>query len=165
MSLSLRIRPATDADHPELRRAIVALQEHERGLHASRLPGEQMADDYLAWMQGRAEESGATLVAEMGEAFAGFVSGWIEEAASIAETPDSNRTAFVSDIFVAPGFRGRRIAAELLDAIERRLARPGITRMRLSALATNEAATRAYRRAGFSTYEVVYERPIARPAE
>ncbi len=127
----------------------------------SRLPGEQVADAYLARIEARAEQSGAVLVAELEGAFVGFVAGWIEESDAIIETPDSDRFAFVSDLFVAPAFRGRRVAGQLLSAIERRLARPGITRLRLCVLAANDPAILAYRHAGFSPYEVVYERPIA----
>jgi len=78
MSPSLRIRPATAADRPDLRRAIVALQEHERRLHASRLPGEAIADAYLAWIEAQTAKGGAMLLAETAGAFAGFVAGWIE---------------------------------------------------------------------------------------
>ena len=105
------------------------------------------------------------LVAESPGAFVGFVAGWIEVSDAIIETPDSDRFAFVSDLFVAPEFRGRRVAGRLLSAIERHLAQPGITRLRLCALAANEPATLAYRRDGFLPYEVVYERPILRQAE
>ena len=125
------------------------------------MPGEQVADAYLARIERRAAESGALLVAESAGAFVGFVAGWIEQSDAIIETPDSDRFAFVSDIFVAPEFRGRRVAGRLLSAIERRLAKPGITRLRLCALAANHAATHAYLRDGFSPYEVVYERPIS----
>jgi ribosomal protein S18 acetylase RimI-like enzyme len=163
MSPSLHIRPATGADRTDLRRAIVELQEHERGLHASRLPGELIADAYLAWVETQTAKGGATLVAETASAFAGFVAGWIEDAAAVAETPDSNRFAFISDLFVAPEFRGAGIAGRLIDAMEGRLAQPGISRLRIGVLAANEAAVRAYRRAGFLPYEVIYERPIAHP--
>jgi ribosomal protein S18 acetylase RimI-like enzyme len=162
MPTPLRIRPATVADRPCLRKAIAELQEFERALHTSRLPGEQIADAYLTWMESQASAKGAMLVAEIDGHFVGFVAGWIEEDDSIAETADSNRFAYVSDIFVAPSHRGRRIASELLDALQRRLAQPGITRLRIAALANNASAARAYRRAGFSSYEVIYERPIVR---
>lgn len=155
------IRPAQAADRDNLRQAIVELQEHERGLHASRLPGEQIADAYLSWLENQTSENGALLVAKIEGQFAGFVAGWIEEGNAIAETPDSNRFAYVSDIFVAIPYRGRGVSRRLLDGIERRLLRPGITRLRLAALAANTSASRAYQRAGFSTYEIIYEKDIA----
>jgi GNAT superfamily N-acetyltransferase len=52
----------------------------------------------------------------------------------LADTADSNRVGYVSDICVMPAYRGRRIAVELLSAIERHLARTGITRVRLASL-------------------------------
>ena len=162
MSSSLRIRPAIGADRSALRSAIVELQEYERRLHDLRLPAEQVADAYLGRIESRAAKSGAMLVAELAGAFVGFVAGWIEELDLIVEAPDSDRFAFVSDIFIAPEFRGQRVASKLLRAIERNLAQPGITRLRLCALAANVAAALAYRRDGFSPYEVVYERPIVR---
>jgi hypothetical protein len=45
---TLTIRDAGPMDRAELRRAVVELQEHERKLHDTRLPGEQTADAYLA---------------------------------------------------------------------------------------------------------------------
>jgi len=43
------IRDARPTDQAQLRRAVVEIQEYERKLHNTRLPGEQIADAYLAW--------------------------------------------------------------------------------------------------------------------
>ena len=43
MLASLIIRPATAVDRPELRKAVVELQDYEHRLHATRLPGEMIA--------------------------------------------------------------------------------------------------------------------------
>ena len=158
----LVIRLARPADLSDLRRAVVELQEYERRLHATRLPGEQIADAYVAWVQRRAEKSGAVLVAEIGGAFAGFAAGWIVEDDNIAETADSNRLGYVSDICVMPAYRGQRVAVELLSAIEGHLARTGITRVRLASLAANASAQAAYQRAGYEPYEIVYEKRIGK---
>ncbi len=99
------VRPATPADRPRLRAAVVELQDRERLLHPTRLPGGQVADAYLEWMlrrAGAAGAAGAVLVAESGGEFAGFVAGWVEQAGNIGETPDSNRFGHVSDICVSP---------------------------------------------------------------
>jgi ribosomal protein S18 acetylase RimI-like enzyme len=156
----LVIRPAKPGDLPDLRRAVVELQDYERRLHATRQPGEQIADAYMAWMQQQAAKNGAVVVAEIGGAFAGFAAGWIVEDDNIAETADSNRTGYVSDICVMPAYRGQRIAVELLSAIERHLARTGIMHVRLASLAVNASAQVAYRRAGYEPYEIVYEKRI-----
>jgi ribosomal protein S18 acetylase RimI-like enzyme len=157
---SLIIRPATTADRPLLRHAIVVLQNYERTLHTTRLPGENVADRYLDWMLHRIETQGAVLVAESNNTFAGFVAGWIEEAENFGETPDSNRIGYVSDICVMPDFRGRRIATQLLSRIEQHLGRAGVTRLRINSLAVNQSARASYEHAGFCPYEIMYERTI-----
>jgi ribosomal protein S18 acetylase RimI-like enzyme len=163
---NLTIRPATAADVPDLRRALIELQNFERRLHNTRLPGEQIANAYVAWLRRQAaRKNGALLIAEADEVFVGFAAGWIVEDHNMAETADSNRFGYVSDICVMPASRGRRIAAELLAAIEQHLARAGIARVRLASLAANIAAQAAYQRAGFTPYEIVFEKPISTQAE
>jgi ribosomal protein S18 acetylase RimI-like enzyme len=157
---SLRIGPAARSDRPQLRRAVIELQDSESRLHPTRIPGEHIADAYLDWMQKRAATDGALLVAEIDGVFAGFVAGWIEEESHIEETPDSNRFGYVSDICVLCAFRGRRIASRLLDAVEQRLRVEGVMRVRLFTLAANSAARASYERSGYAPYEVVYEKPL-----
>jgi GNAT superfamily N-acetyltransferase len=108
----------------------------------------------------KAETQGAVLVAESNCIFVGFVAGWIEETDNIGETPDSNRAGYISDVCVMPEFRGRRIAAQLLKEIVRRLARFGIMRLRINALAANRSARTSYEYSGFVPYEMVYEKLI-----
>jgi ribosomal protein S18 acetylase RimI-like enzyme len=125
MADSLIIRPATPADRPALRVALVELQEYERQLHDTRLPGARIADRYLDWLQLRSGSGGIILVAESGGDFAGFVAGWVEEAANLAETADSNRFGLISDICVMPDFRGRRLGARSLERSNNTSAAPG----------------------------------------
>jgi ribosomal protein S18 acetylase RimI-like enzyme len=116
--LKLSVRSALASDRPALRAGIVELHEEERRLHDSRLPGEETADAYLIWMLGEAARDGAVFVAEASGVFVGFAAGWIVEENVIEETPDSNRFGYVSDVCVPPAFRGRGIAARLLEALE-----------------------------------------------
>ena len=156
----LVIRVAVAGDNGSLRRAVIELQEYERNLHWSRLPGEAIADAYIAWLYQEATKGGSILVAEAGGAFAGFAVGWIERNSFIAETAESNRYGYVSDICVLPPYRGHGIAGRLLAALEVRLAKSGITAVRLGVLAGNHVAQSAYRRAGFTPYEIIYEKRI-----
>ena len=160
MTPGLAIRPATSADRENLRGAIVELQNFERALHPSRPPGDEIADAYLDWMLAQAEKSGAVLIAEEDGRFSGFVAGWVEESENIAETPSSNRFGYVSDIWVAPAFRGRGLAARLLAAIEGHLRPAGVEYLRLNVLAANASARASYERAGFIPYEVTYEKRL-----
>lgn len=157
----LIIRPAMPADRPDLRQAVIELQDYERLRHPTRLPGEQIADAYLDWMLQQADaDNGVVLVAQSGGRFVGFVAGWIEEATNIAQTPESNRFGYISDICVMPAFRGQRIAVQLLDGIEQYLCRAGVTRLRLYSLAVNASAQASYEHAGFAPYEILYEKVI-----
>jgi hypothetical protein len=158
------IRPSTPEDRNRLQQATLELQEHEKRLHAAPLPGAEMADAYLAWMRRQMEASGAVFVAEQNGVFAGFAGYWIAADDSL-ETPDQNRCGYISDLYVAPEFRGRDIARRLLAAVEQCLAGSGINRLRIGTLAANEAARRVYEKAGFGLCEVVYEKPLGRPRE
>jgi ribosomal protein S18 acetylase RimI-like enzyme len=157
------IRHARASDSPDLRRAFIELQELERTLHDSRLPGETVADRYLAWLGAQARENdGAIFVADEDGIFRGFIAGWIVANDHLIETADSNRFGLVSDICVLSEARGRGIAHLLLAAAERHLAAEGVTRLRLSALAGNAVAQSVYRKYGFAPYEVVLEKRIGR---
>jgi ribosomal protein S18 acetylase RimI-like enzyme len=154
----LSVRLAQASDKAALRAAVAELHNVEGRLHDSRLPGEETADAYLAWMLAEAARDGAVFVAEVGGVFAGFAAGWVVQDEYIEETPDSNRFGYISDVCVLPAFRGRRIAARLLEALEVRLSLYGIKRIRLSALAANKAARTSYERLGYVAYEIVYEK-------
>jgi ribosomal protein S18 acetylase RimI-like enzyme len=160
---SLSVRLAQASDKAALRAAVVELHEVEGRFHDSRRPGEETADAYLAWMLAEAAPDGAVFVAEAGGVFAGFAAGWIVQEDYIEETPDSNRFGYISDVCVLPAFRGRRIAARLVEALEVRLSLNGIKRIRLSALAANKAARTSYERLGYAAYEIVYEKAAPNP--
>ncbi|MEZ5829965.1 MAG: GNAT family N-acetyltransferase [Dongiaceae bacterium] len=158
------IRPYVEADRPAVIAALIALQEHERALHDTRLPGEGATDIYFdRLLDELASKSGAFLVADAGGRFAGLVGGLIEVFEVVLETTDSCIYGYCSDIYVTPEFRGTGLAQMLLDALERQLAAQApITRFRVNVLAVNRIARRAYERAGFVPYETTYERLIRR---
>jgi len=161
--MSILIRKARASDSADLRRAFIELQEVERTLHDSRLPGDAVVDAYLEWLAGQVcGNGGAVFVAEENGVFQGFLACWVVRDDHLIETPDSNRFGLVSDICVLSEARGRGIAHLLLAAAEGHLAGQGVTRLRLSALAGNAAAQSAYRKYGFAPYEVVFEKRIGR---
>ncbi len=156
------IRPYTPADHDWVLQSEVELQEHERALHDTRLPGLPYTRDYLAMLWDiLAENQGAMLIAEnaQGERV-GLVAGHIVDQPWPMETRDSTRYGYVSDIFIQPEARGGGLAKVLLDAIAAHLRRadPTLSRLRINLLAVNRIACRAYEKAGFTPYEITYER-------
>lgn len=163
-AISYAIRLCTPADHDWVLQCEVDLQEHERALHDSRLPGLPHSRDYLALLQDvMAENHGVMLIAEdsAGNRL-GLVAGHIVDEPWPMETPDSTRYGYVDDIFIRPEARGTGLAKTLLDAMAEhfRKADPGLRRLRINALAVNRMACRAYEKAGFTPYEVIYERLI-----
>jgi GNAT superfamily N-acetyltransferase len=164
--MAFTIRPYAPADHDWVLACEVDLQEHERAIHDTRLPGMPHSRDYLAMLwDALAENQGVMLIAEneAGERL-GLVAGHVVDEPWPMETPDSTRYGYVSDIFIKPEARGGGLARELLDAIAAHLHRadPSLTRLRVNVLAVNRVACRAYEKAGFTPYEVMYERLIRR---
>ena len=155
-ALSITLRDATPEDRPFLLGAIAALNDHERALHDTRLPGADIAAAYFATIDGK----GPIVLAIGAEGPVGYMACRIETGHTPAETEDSNVFGYISDVFVAPEARGRGIAGILVAEAERRLRPFGITRLRLSSLAMNYSAIRAYRKAGFTDYEVVLEKRL-----
>ena len=164
MSL-LIVRPAAPFDLPHLRAAMVELQEHERLLHATRLPGEAVADAYLAWMLDRAAEaSGAAVIAEADGAFAGFAAGWVVEDDVEHRRNARTRTGTASFRTSAclPAYRGRRVASRLIEALEVASQPAPASRASASARSRRTAPRgRSYERSGYAPYEVVYEKVVA----
>jgi ribosomal protein S18 acetylase RimI-like enzyme len=159
------VRAYRDGDRAAVIEALVGLQDQEVALHDTRLAGRQIAEPYLVQLLGIvAQRAGAVLVAETGGRFAGFVACYVAEDDVLAETPDSNRYGYVSDIFVVPERRGSGLAPALLAAAERHLAATGVARLRIGVLAANRMACRAYEKVGFEPYEIVYEKRVVRPA-
>ena len=161
--MAMTIRHARDSDIADLRRAFIELQEVERSLHDSRVPGEEVADRYLEWLAARVRENcGAIFVADEDGIFRGFIAGWIANDDHLIETADSNRFGFISDLCVLKEARGRGVAQQLLAAAEQHLAHYGVARLRIGALAGNVAARAAYVKYGFSPYEIVFEKRAER---
>lgn len=162
--MTFTIRPYTTADDAWVLASEVALQEHERAIHDTRLPGLPHSRDYLTMLWDvLAENDGAMLIAEDASGRrAGLVSGHIVDDPWPVETAGSTRYGYVDDIFIEPDFRGSGLAQILLDAIADHLrgVDPTLTRLRINALAVNRIARRSYEKAGFVPYEVMYERLI-----
>ncbi len=61
--------------------------------------------------------------------------------------------AFIDELFIRPGVRGRGVASEALIALPRALAGAGLRAIHLQVDKSNAAALKLYRRAGFSAQE------------
>jgi ribosomal protein S18 acetylase RimI-like enzyme len=156
------IRPYREADHAAVVAAEIDLQDYERTLHDTRLPGAAVMETYLDRLQQLvAAQSGAILIAEDGSRFLGLVACVVARDDAVQETADSNVHGYITDIYVVPDRRGSGLAQALLQAAEDHLAPTGVSRVRINVLAANAMARRAYEKHGFEPYEVMYEKRLA----
>lgn len=145
---------------PGLRACFIELQDFERRMEPAMPPGDAVADAYLERMLERCKSwDGAVFVALVGGRVGGFVSVW----ASVPPEPDEpgRPYAFVSDLVVLEGLRGRGIGRALLAAAERHARACGAATLRLDVMIANAAARRLYENAGFSARRVEMAKALA----
>ncbi|HVO02214.1 MAG TPA: GNAT family N-acetyltransferase [Candidatus Cybelea sp.] len=162
-AIGYRIRSYADADRPVLRRMLNALQEAECAMEPNRAHWADGGEAYAAWMLDEiARSDGAVFlaIAEDGAPI-GLVSCWrAEDETDITVTPAGRVHLYVSDLYVEPEWRGRGVAGALLAEAERHGRGLGIRQMTIGTLAVNEAARKAYAKAGFADYEMLLRKPL-----
>lgn len=112
-------------------------------------------DRYAEWLPERIRDPRSVfLVAESSGEIVGHLVGTIEPEVPIFWTPES---AWIHDIFVLPGRRGRGVGAALVRAAIDRFGALGAARIRLETAAANEGARALFRASGFrhSTTEML----------
>jgi ribosomal protein S18 acetylase RimI-like enzyme len=155
------IRRAQPADRPALVRLMAELQEFERAMHDNRAPGALIADAHLAYLEQLvADTGGCMLVAEAGGASIGFLCAYVEasDEGDLHLREEERRYGVISDLFVVAEARVGGIGRALIAAAESHLWGQGVASVRITVLAANTAAQRAYERAGYRPYEITYER-------
>ena len=157
MPANITVRPATPADGAILIGFIRELQNAERAIHPSRLPGEEVAEAYYDMLIARPAH---ILLAEGAGHPVGFVAGWLDEDEDPLQAPAWRRHGWISDLFVAVDHRGRGVAQQLLQAMSDVLQAAGAERLRIGAIAANAPAAAAYRRFGFEPFEITFDKPL-----
>ena len=93
------IRPYRETDRAAVISAEIDLQEYERTLHDTRLPGAAVMEAYFDGLQQQvAAQSGAILVAEDDGRLLGLVACVVVHDDIVAETADSNVHGYITDI-------------------------------------------------------------------
>lgn len=161
MSPTLTLRPATESDKPWLESAMAALQDHEASMIVGLRPGHKVAAQEVARaFKLVAQRDGLLLIAEQdGEAV-----GYIGAVPKLDEDPLVDQAAdkhvFITDLFIAEGYRGRGIGRALLQAVETHFAKSGYRQLRIGAVAANRPARQLYESLGYTAREVLYEKSI-----
>jgi ribosomal protein S18 acetylase RimI-like enzyme len=121
-------------------------------------------DDELSWQRRRAlylerlsSETGFLVIAIEGEAIVGYALICLEQG------PDDTfslgeRYAELYSLSVASRLRGRGIGTQLLDFVDRELARRSIDGLKVAVMAGNAQAERLYERRGLHPAELVLYR-------
>lgn len=157
-ALTVRIRPYREQDRALVCALINALQEAERVMEANRAHWPDGGLTYGDWtLREVAENKGAIFIAETENGNAiGLLSCWrAEDPSDITVVPEARVHLYVSDLVVLPDWRGRGIAGALLAEAEKHGRTLGLAQMTIGVLAVNEAARRAYTKAGFEYYEML----------
>ena len=154
------IRAYQPEDQQQVEQCIVELQDFERALEPDRVEGRTIARRYLQELLTTCEQKrGSLFVAEADGAVIGFVCAWLEQE------PESYLTsladyAYISDLAVLPAYRQQGYGLALLQRTEVFALEQGATALRINALAKNDAARAAYRKAGFRNYEISLLKPL-----
>jgi GNAT superfamily N-acetyltransferase len=157
MSSDFRIRPYGAADLPAFRRMAVGLQQAECRMEPNRAVWADDGGAYCDWvMEQITGHSGAIFMAQSADGTAiGMVSCWrAENETDITVRPEARAHLYVGDIFVVESWRGRNVAAALLEAADAHGRALGLAFVTIGLLAVNQAAWRAYEKSGFEEYEV-----------
>ena len=162
MDLDIAIRPYRPDDLEGFVAVVRDLQRHEGALYDRMLPAEAIGGWYAEIrLRECAEAGGVMLVAELDGAVAGYAT-LLLTVSSVEDQDEADYLyAYIQDLGVAAGLRGRGIGTALIAACEERARRAGRQWLRISVLAANADAERLYRREGFEPHILTLEKPLA----
>ena len=156
----LIIRQYRDGDAPACRACVVELQDSGRSIDPRLLPGQVMADEYLAQMHARCRSgAGAILVAEQADTIVGLVMILARVPFGSLDEPPGD-CAYVAELVVLDGFRGQGIGRALLRAAERYAREAGALELRIGVMSENRVARRLYLDEGFVPYSEMLEKRL-----
>jgi RimJ/RimL family protein N-acetyltransferase len=140
---NITIRPAVNTDLPKLAEFLQTLVDAERPFDPTLKEGEIFYYDIQELISDKATE---IMVVESNNEIIGSGYAQIRSAKSYEKHEVFGYLGFM---FVSPEFRGQGISGLLLTALKKWILDQGITEVRLQVYDENEAAVRAYEKAGF----------------
>jgi len=140
------VRPMVEADLPAVHSLNAALQEFERQLRPSRVPGAQMTEAYVAKLRAEvADANGEVVVAKVGAEVAGFAS-WYWEHDPLERDPNG---IVIGDLFVVESWRARGVGRAIVAYIRQISIEQGAGWLTVATLSANDQAMSFYRACGF----------------
>jgi ribosomal protein S18 acetylase RimI-like enzyme len=160
-SASIDVQLAGPERVDDVRDLWLALHHHHRGVVGA-LP--LVEEDELSWERRRSlyldrlgDGNGFLVIAREDQLPIGYALVCIEEGPDDT-FPVGDRYAELYSLSVAPGFRGRGIGTQVLDFVDRELARRSIHDLKVAVMDGNADARRLYERRGLHPAEVVLYR-------
>jgi ribosomal protein S18 acetylase RimI-like enzyme len=156
------IRPYTATDADVLRAMIAKVREYEISIDPTCRPWEPMADDYFDFLVAKiTKPSGRCLIAELDGEIIGFSSGYEDHIDEIFLKDEEKIFAYISDTYVKPEYRRHGLALALNSMMEQYFTARGVRKVRRVVLAANAAINGVLGQAGYSPYEIVYEKRVS----
>ncbi len=157
---SVRIREFVPTDAEAIIALVRELQDHETQFHDRMKPTGEIGQWYLTYLlEETAKHDGALLIAETGDAIAGYASLLTRCEEDSAEEV-SYTYARVGDLVVGAEFRGMGVGSSLTAACEQRAKAAGQKWLRLSVLAKNAEARTFYASVGFHEHLIKLEKHL-----
>jgi GNAT superfamily N-acetyltransferase len=152
--MDLSIRPMDADDREVVIDLMHELNRFEDALAGDRATDREAAERTVAdGLSAMADRGGVVLLAETAGAVAGMAVVMIEERPAFVR-PDRRRVAYVAELVVRKGERGRGIGRRLLAAAEEWARSEGLLDIGITVLQANRSAHALYRSAGFRDYAV-----------
>jgi ribosomal protein S18 acetylase RimI-like enzyme len=153
--MKIVVRELAAKDRKSWAKCFSVLQSIEASLEPDRLqPSVTLENNYWDYLHSQcAQKRGRIFVAMADTEVCGFVAGWIDEdAANLITT--LHRFGYISDISIAPDFRGQGIGRKLMNEIEAYLKEQGVTVVKVGVLAKNSGAHDFYSECGYHNHEI-----------
>lgn len=153
--MEITIRQYEERDRAALEKMIEDLQDHEAGVDPMRLivKKEGFGRVYIDWLLERtAKEDGAIFVAESNGAVVGLVSPVVQHYGKheVLGRSSGNPYGYVTDLFVAPEFRGNDLGTQLMAKAEEYFKSKGCDFATVGVLAPNQGTWDFYKKIGYS---------------
>ena len=149
-----------DTDFDGVRTCMVELQDFERRIDPRRPTGDEIADAYISDALSKcATCHGRLFVADEEGVIAGSVTVLARMRSGDLDDGDFEY-AYVADLVVREGYRGRGIGRQLMAQAERYARDEGAKWLRVGVLAENEGARQLYKTSGFSELYIQFEKKL-----
>ncbi len=153
------IREYTHADVDAVKKVLSELQDFERLLDPHRLPGLEIAHEYLSHLLQLCESSkGKLFVVEVNNEVIGMISVYIES--DTKHLRKARSYAYISDLMVLPQYRSEGVTKELLSAAEAYARSHKVHTIQTAVLSEHKEGLSGFARHGYHQFEIILRKHL-----